>query len=142
MQVRITRLDKSIPLPIYHTPGSVAFDFAARENITIASKTIAYIPTGLIIQSPPGYMLSVVARSSLAKKKGLMLGNGLGIIDQDYCGPEDEIKIMVYNFTDSPTTVERGERIAQGIFVRIDTAEWNEVENITDASRGGFGSTG
>ena len=142
MQVKIKRMDKTIPLPQYHTNGSVAFDFAARENITIESKTIAYIPTGLIIQTPPGYMLSVVARSSLAKKKGLMLGNGIGVIDQDYCGPEDEIKIMVYNFTDSPAVVERGERIAQGIFVRIDTAQWTETDEITSQSRGGFGSTG
>jgi dUTP pyrophosphatase len=142
MQVKITRLDKTSPLPQYHTPGSVAFDFAARETMTIAPQTIAYIPTGLIIQTPPEYMLSIVARSSLAKKRGLMLGNGLGIIDQDYCGPDDEIKINVYNFTNSDVVVEKGERIAQGIFVRVDTAQWDEVDNIANQSRGGFGSTG
>ncbi len=142
MKIKIKRLDKSLPLPEYHTPGSVAFDFTARANTTIAAHSLGYIPTGLIIQTPSGYLLSVVARSSLAKKKGLMLGNGVGIIDQDYCGPEDEIKILVYNFTDSAATIERGERIAQGIFVRIDTAQWEESDQMSDKSRGGFGSTG
>ena len=66
---------------------------------------------------------------------------GLGIVDNDYCGEEDELKIQVYNFTDAPVPVERGSRIAQAVFVRVDTAEWNETEQMTRPSRGGFGST-
>lgn len=70
-----------------------------------------------------------------------MMPQGVGIVDNDYCGEEDELKIQVYNFTDSVVNVERGSRIAQAIFVRVDTAEWNEVEQMSATSRGGFGST-
>ena len=87
-------------------------------------------------------MLLLASRSSLPRKKGLMIPNGVGIIDQDYCGPEDEIHIQVYNFTSAPVHIERGERLAQGIFVRIAQVEWEEVEEIGEKSRGGFGSTG
>ena len=68
--------------------------------------------------------------------------HGIGVIDHDYCGPRDEIKIQVYNFTDKPVTVLRGEKIAQGIFVRVDKCEFEEVSQIKEESRGGFGSTG
>jgi len=142
MQVQIKRLDKEIPLPIYHTAGSVAFDLPARATIVINPKEMALVQTGLIVQTPPGYFLAIVARSSTPKKKGLSLANSIGVIDQDYCGPEDEVKILVYNFTNAPVTVERGERIAQGIFVKIDRAEFQEVEQIDSPTRGGFGSTG
>ncbi len=142
MQVLIKRLDKSLPLPRYHTSGSVAFDFSARIESTVRPKQIARIPSGLIIGTPTGYVLTLAARSSLAAKKGLMLANGIGTIDSDYCGPEDEILISVYNFTDQIVTVEKGERIAQGMFLKVEQGEWKEVDEITEKSRGGFGSTG
>lgn len=141
MQVKIKRLDKSLPLPQYHTPGSVAFDLSAREDAIINPKEIKLIPTGLIVQIPPGYMLMLSSRSSLTIKKGLMMGNGVGIIDQDYCGPEDEIKIQLVNITDQPVEIKKGDRLAQGMFVRVDTGEFEEVESLETNSRGGFGST-
>ncbi|MDD4352068.1 MAG: dUTP diphosphatase, partial [Candidatus Gracilibacteria bacterium] len=67
---------------------------------------------------------------------------GVGIIDLDYCGPTDEVKTLVYNFTDADVTIERGTKISQGIFVRVDIADWEEVEEVHPESRGGFGSTG
>ena len=70
------------------------------------------------------------------------MAQSVGIIDTDYCGEDDEIKIQVYNFTDSPVKVEKGDRIAQAIFVKVATPEWHEVEQMSDTSRGGFGSTG
>ena len=142
MQVKIKRIDSSLPMPAYQTPGSVAFDLYSRDNMTVPAKSIALIPSNLIIQTPPRYALILSARSSLAKKKGLMLANGIGVIDQDYRGPDDEIKISVYNFTDNEVSIEKGERIAQGMFVRVDQAEWKEVKSVEEASRGGFGSTG
>jgi dUTP pyrophosphatase len=84
----------------------------------------------------------MAARSSLSFKKGLKQANGIGVIDSDFCGPNDEISIAVHNFTNEPVTVERGERIAQGLFVKVEQAVWNEVAEMTAASRGGFGSTG
>jgi len=83
----------------------------------------------------------VCLRSSTPRKFGLLLPQGVGIVDTDYCGEEDELKIQVYNFTDSVVRVERGSRIAQAIFVRVMTADWNEVEHLSAPSRGGFGST-
>lgn len=141
MKVKIKRIDNSMPLPEYHSSGAVAFDLYARVETEVPAKGIARIPTNVIIQIPKGYMLYVKDRSSTAKRKGLL--PTAGIIDQDFHGPEDEILFQVYNPTDSLVVVEQGERIAQAIFVRIDTVEWDEVdEEIKTESRGAFGSTG
>mgnify|MGYP003732103191 CR=1 FL=1 len=142
MQIKIKRLDKELPLPAYQTAGSAGFDIYSRENITIAPKTIALIPSNLIIATPPGYMLIVASRSSTPKRKGLMIANGIGIVDSDYCGSEDEVKILVYNFTNNEVLVEKGERIAQGLFVKVEQGQWEEVDEMSSKTRGGFGSTG
>ena len=141
MQVQIKRVDKSIPLPKYETEGSVGFDLLCRESAVIPPQEIVLIPANVIVETPPGYMLMVCLRSSTPRKCGLMMPQGVGIVDNDYCGEEDELKIQVYNFTDAPVTIERGSRIAQAIFVKVGTAEWNEVDQMTAPSRGGFGST-
>lgn len=142
MKVKIKRIDKSLPLPVYETDGSVGFDILAREDFAIEPGKIDLVPSNLIIEVPQGYMLIVASRSSTPRKKGLMQPHGFGIIDHDYCGPEDEIKIQVYNFTDSKVEIKKGEKIAQGVFVKIDKFEWEEVDEIKKESRGGFGSTG
>lgn len=142
MEVKIKRFDKTLPLPVYETDGSVGFDIIARENAEIPPKEIALIPSNLIVEVPKGYMLVVASRSSTPMKKGLTPPHGFGIIDHDYCGPDDEIKVLVYNFKDVPAKVMRGEKIAQGVFVKIDKFEWEEVDDINKNSRGGFGSTG
>lgn len=142
MKVRIKRIDASLPLPVYETDGSVGFDIMARTDCEIAAKSLAFIPSNLIVETPKNYMLVIALRSSAPRKKGLIKPHGIGIIDGDYCGPKDEIKIQVYNFTDSPVTVKRGEKIAQGIFVKIGKAKWKEVDEARKKTRGGFGSTG
>lgn len=142
MDAKIHRIDKALPLPECQTKDAVGFDFVAREATTIPAKTIGLIPGNVVVGVPEGYMLLVSLRSSTPRKKGLLMPHGIGVIDSDYCGPDDEVKIQVYNFTDAPVTVDRGERIAQGIFVHIDKPQWKEVENIDGESRGGFGSTG
>ncbi len=141
MEVRIKRIDKSLPLPKYETDGSVGFDILAREDITVEPRGLALIPGNIIVEVPKGYSLIVASRSSTPRKKGLLTPHGIGIIDHDYCGPEDEIKIQVHNFTDQTVKIERGERVAQGMFVRIDKFAWSEHDQISDISRGGFGST-
>ena len=141
MNVKIKRIDKDLPLPVYETAGSVGFDILARESVTIAAGSLALIPGNIVVEVPAGYMLMVASRSSTPKKKGLLAPHGIGIIDHDYCGPEDEIKIQVYNFTAEPTVIARGDKIAQGVFVQIDKFEWEEVEEMKRESRGGFGST-
>ncbi len=142
MKTDIHRIDNSLPLPQYHTQGSCAFDFVARETTVVEPHKEAFVPGNLIIKVPEGHSLLVLPRSSLFRKKSLLIPNAPGLIDQDYCGETDEIKIQVLNMTDSPITIERGERIAQGLFVKSEQMEWREVEKPQSESRGGFGSTG
>ena len=142
MKVKIKRIDKELPLPIYETDGSVGFDILAREETVVKSKSTAIIPANIIVEVPKSYMLIVASRSSTPLKKGLMPPHGFGIIDHDYCGPDDEIGVIVYNFKEEDMTVNRGEKVAQGVFVHIDKFEWEEVDEIKEESRGGFGSTG
>ena len=141
MKVKIKRVDNDLPLPRYETAGSVGFDFVCRESVTLKPHSLELIPANVIVETPPGYMLMVSLRSSTPRKRKLLIPHGVGVIDQDYCGERDEIKIQVYNFSSNPVTVKRGDRIAQGIFVRVDTARWLEVDRIETETRGGFGST-
>ncbi len=142
MKVKIKRIDKDLPLPQYETAGSVGFDIIARETCVIKPGTIELIPGNVVVGVPEGYMLIVASRSSTPRKHGVTPPHGFGIIDHDYCGPDDEIKIQVYNFSGGPVTIERGTKIAQGVFVKIDKFDWEEVDEIGEESRGGFGSTG
>lgn len=139
--LKITRIDKSLPLSRYETEGSCGFDLYARNDIKILPKQIVLIPSNIIVEVPKGYMLVIASRSSTPQKKGLMLPHGIGIIDHDYCGPHDEVKIQVMNFTDREAEIKKGEKIAQGIFVKINKFSFKEVECIKSNSRGGFGST-
>lgn len=141
MKIKIKRIDKELPLPKYETQGSVCFDFLAREDTIVKAKSIGLIPGNVIVETPKGYMLKVALRSSTPKRKGLLSPHGIGIIDQDYCGDNDEIKIQVYNFTNQDVLVEKGEKIAQGVFVKIDKFDWEEVNEMNKKTRGGFGST-
>lgn len=140
--VKIARVDRSLPLPTYSTAGSAGFDLAARCETVIPPRQIARIPANVIVATPPGYVLIVASRSGTPAKKGLSPPHGIGIIDQDFHGPEDEVLVQVYNFTDREVTVRRGERVAQGLFVRVDRARWQELSEAEGPSRGGFGSTG
>lgn len=142
MKIKIKRIDDTLPLPAYQTAGAAAFDIYSRVAMEIAPHTVARIPTNLIIATPPGYMLAVVPRSSTPVKKGLSIPHGIGVIDSDYCGPTDEILYQVYNFTEQTVTIERGERVGQAAFVRVDQMEWDEVTEMAAPNRGGFGTTG
>ena len=142
MDVTIKRIDPTLDLPKYQTSGSVFFDLPVRETTRVEPGKVALLPLNVVVQTPPGYFFLLVPRSSTPIKKGLLIPNGIGVIDQDYCGEEDEVKLLVFNFTEAAVTVERGERIAQGGFVPVERAGWAEVEHMDEASRGGFGSTG
>ncbi len=141
MKIRIKRLDKTLPLPAHQTAGAAAFDFSARLETIIPPRAVGYIPLNVIIATPPGYVLHVFARSG-THKKGLILANGVGVVDPDFCGEEDEFRAAYYNFTNAPVTVARGERIAQGLVKKREDVEWEEVDKMEKLSRGGFGSTG
>ena len=143
MQVRIKRIDKTLPLPIYKTAGAVAVDLTAREETTVAPGALVRIPCNIIVDTPAGYMLLLAPRSSMpTKKPGLILPHSVGIVDQDYCGPDDELMFQVQNVGTQPVVIARGEAIGQAVFVRVDRAELVEVdETVGVSSRGGFGST-
>lgn len=128
-------------LPIYGTPDSAGFDIAANENLKIEPNEIKLVKTGLVIEAPEGYFLAVFSRSSTPRKKGLSFPHSVGIIDRDYCGPDDELLIQVYNFTKSTVEILKGDRIAQGIFLPVEQVEWKTVEKLGESTRGGFGST-
>jgi dUTP diphosphatase len=142
MNVRIRRLRPDVPLPAYETSGAAAFDLAAADEVVVAAGGVALVPTGLVVEVPKGMFLGIFARSSTPLKRGLMVANGVGVVDSDYCGPADEVKVAVMNFTDAPVTVGRGDRIAQGIFLAAPRVTWEETTALRTDSRGGFGATG
>jgi dUTP pyrophosphatase len=142
MKIKIVRIEKDLPLPEYKTAGAVAFDVYTRVAETIQPGERKVLPSNLIIEVPEGHGLILASRSSTGKKKGLLMPNGIGVLDQDFHGPQDEMGILVYNFIDQPVSVERGERIAQAFIIPILKVEFDEVEQIKEDSRGGFGSTG
>ena len=140
MEVNIVRIDKSLPLPEYKTEGAVAFDLYSRIEATLEPNKNILLPANLIIQVPRGHALIIAERSGTFKK-GIRLANSIGIIDQDYHGPEDELHLAVYNYTTEPIIIPKGERIAQGLIIPIQKAVWIEQESLKEISRGGFGST-
>ena len=142
MRLKISRLDPTVSLPAYGTDESAAFDLAAGHDLTIAPRAIALIGTGLVIEVPSGHVLAIFARSSTPLKRGLMVANGVGLIDPDYAGPTDEVKLQLLNITDTDVTVRRGDRLAQGIVLAAPRVEWEEVNRIRETARGGFGTTG
>jgi|SRR3989338_5131078 len=143
MDIKIKRIDPSLPLPEYKTSGAAAFDLYSRTDVTIPPKGWALAPSNLIIEIPVGEGLIISARSSLAKHyPGLILPNGFGLIDSDYRGPNDEIKISLFNLTDKEIIVKKGDRIAQAFLFKYERHQWKEVSEISNDDRGGFGSTG
>lgn len=142
IKAKIKRLDPSVELPRYHTAESAGFDIASAEDKTIGPNAVERVRTGLVIEAPEGYFLMLAARGSLAAKKGVKLANAIGVIDRDYAGPNDEIFLTLHNFTGQPVEIKKGERLAQGIFIRVDQIEWEEIDQMRTEDRGGYGHTG
>lgn len=140
-KIHIHRIDKSLPLPEYKTAGAAGFDLAARVRTVFPARTVGYVPLNVAIEPPDGHFTLLAARSSL-HKRGLMSANGLGIIDGDYSGNDDEYTAVLYNFTDAEVVIEAGDRIMQGVFIPYTHVEWKEVEDMGNNNRGGFGTTG
>lgn len=142
MTVTVTRLAPHVALPRYETPGAAAFDLAAAADVDVPARGIALVPTGLVVAVPHGHFLAILARSSTPLKRGLMVANGVGVVDSDYCGPADEVKIQVLNVTDAPVRVAAGDRLAQGMVLAAPRVSFVEGGPPDGPSRGGFGSTG
>lgn len=140
MQVRIK--NNSGKVLEYKTPGACAFDFEALEDVVFAPGEWKLVDTGTVIATPEWYCLVIAPRSGTYKNYGLMQVNSIGIIDQDYCGDADTVKFAYINMLKEVVNIKKGERIGQGMFVKIEKPEFQLVENMGVADRGGFGTTG
>ncbi|MFA5947027.1 MAG: dUTP diphosphatase [Patescibacteria group bacterium] len=140
MQVIIRRLTPEVPMPEYKTSGACAFDIAVIEEGVLQPNERRPFRTGLVVKVPDGHILLLAPRSSNAKK-GVRLANGIGYIDRDYCGPTDELFAYLHNVGNEPYTVQKGERIMQGVIVPCPVVTFIEGET-GNADRGGFGTTG
>lgn len=142
MKIRIINHSKH-PLPRYATPLSAGVDLRANLDapITLPPMGRCLVPTGLRIALPAGYEAQVRPRSGLALKHGITLLNTPGTIDADYRG---EIGVIMANLSAEPFTIADGDRIAQLVVARHETAEWEAVETLDDTERGegGFGHSG
>lgn len=141
MTLKIKRFDTSFPLPQYQTAGSVALDLSSRTEVVIPAQSVARVPLNIAIELPPGHWAMLAARSSL-HKKGLMLANGVGVGDADFCGDSDEYQAALFNFTQEDVILPPGERIVQLLILPYTKPELVEVEHLGNTDRGGFGSTG
>ena len=142
MKVKI--INKSaFPAPEYATELSAGMDLKAniQEAVELRPLCRAMVPTGLHIALPEGYEAQVRPRSGLAARHGITVLNTPGTIDADYRG---EIKVILVNLSDTPFTINPGERIAQMVVARHERVEWEETEELDETARGegGFGSTG
>ena len=141
--IRVKKLKENAILPTYGSAGAAGADLYAclDEDVTILPGETAWIPTGLALEVPEGCAGLVYARSSLGVKRGLAPANKVGVIDSDYRG---EIRVVLLNHGKEPQTIQSGERVAQFIITPVLTPAYEQVEELSDTTRGagGFGSTG
>lgn len=142
MNIKVKKLYKDVVLPEYKTSGAAAFDFESMIDIIINPNETKIIPTGLAFEIPDGYELQVRPRSGLSAKTKLRVSNSPGTIDSDYRG---EVCIILDNISSEESyTINKGERIAQGVISKVEKITFEEVKNLSETERGeaGFGSTG
>jgi dUTP pyrophosphatase len=129
--------------PVYASDGAAGADLRAAlaEPLVVAPGARVLVPTGLVLEIPPGFEGQVRARSGLALRKGLALANGVGTIDADYRG---EVGIVVVNLGTEPVTIARGDRVAQLVIAPVARAAFEDAAGLGETARGagGFGSTG
>ena len=142
VQVLITRLDKSIPMPSYAKPGDAGADLTARVDVTLQPGERALVPTGISVALPNGYVALVHPRSGLAIKHGVTMVNSPGTVDAGFRG---ELQVILINLDPREAiSFKRGDRIAQLVFQKVEHADFVEVQELPGSGRsdGGFGSTG
>jgi dUTP diphosphatase len=144
LKVLDPRIGNEIPLPAYATPGSAGMDLRACIDapITLKPGDTELIPTGVAVHiSDPGYAATILPRSGLGHKHGIVLGNLVGLIDSDYQG---QLFVSCWNRGHSTFTIEVADRIAQLVILPVAQVEFEMVEEFSDSDRGegGFGSSG
>ena len=142
VEVLITRLDAGLPIPDYARPGDAGADLRSAIDVSLAPGERAMVPTGVAIALPEGFAAFVHPRSGLAIRHGLSMVNTPGTIDSGYRG---EISVLLINHDRADSVdIRRGDRIAQLVVQRVETASFVEVDGLPETARGagGFGSTG
>ena len=141
--IQVKKLNENAILPTYGSAEAAGADLYAcmEESVTVQPGEVAWISTGIALEVPKGCAGLIYARSSLGAKRGLAPANKVGVIDSDYRG---EVKVVLLNHSNVPQSVAPGERIAQLVITPVLTPAYEEVEDLTDTTRGtgGFGSTG
>ncbi|KJG01359.1 dUTP diphosphatase [Photobacterium angustum] len=138
------RVGNEFPLPAYATEGSAGLDLRAclDEALTVAPGETHLVPTGLAIHiGDSSLAATILPRSGLGHKHGIVLGNLVGLIDSDYQG---QLMVSVWNRGETTFTIEPGDRIAQLVFLPVVQAQFNIVDDFdsTDRGEGGFGHSG
>lgn len=143
MIVAVKKLKEKAVLPTYGSAQAAGADLYAclEEDLTIAPGETAFVPTGLAMELPVGYVGLIYARSGLACKRDLAPANKVGVIDSDYRG---EFIVALHNHGKNPQTVSHGERVAQLVITPVLNVAFTEADDLSDTQRaaGGFGSTG
>ena len=142
VEVLITRLDSSVPMPTYSKPGDAGADITTRVDVVLKPGERALVPTGISIALPDGYVALVHPRSGLAIKHGVTMVNAPGTVDAGYRG---ELSCILINHDPTESVIfKKGDRIAQLVIQRVERAVFTEVEHLpgSDRGTGGFGSTG
>ncbi|WP_439117449.1 dUTP diphosphatase [Nocardioides abyssi] len=142
MEIQVVRLDPDLPLPAYAHPGDAGADLLTTVDVTLAPGERALVPTGIAIALPSGHVALVHPRSGLAARHGVSIVNSPGTVDAGYRG---EVKVLLVNLDPAePVELRRGDRIAQLVVQRVETAAFVEVDVLPSSQRGtgGYGSTG
>jgi len=133
--------NRGVVIPIRATKNSAGYDISSIEDITIKARQIAFIKTGVKAYMQNDEVLKIYIRSSMPYKRGITLANNVGIIDADYYENIDNdghIMVMVLNITEEDVFIKKGERIAQGVFIKYLICDNDETKQFR---KGGFGST-
>lgn len=142
---KVNKITEDIKLPERSTLNSAGYDFFAIEDVTLPAKKLTRVMTGVKCELMPNQVLILANRSSNPSKKGLILANGIGVIDADYYGNPDndgEMGFEFYNILDEDIVIKKGEKLGQGIIMKFDKTEDDYISNPYKTRVGGFGSTG
>ena len=142
--VKVQKITEGARLPVYGSSQAAGADLCAclgNDTLVIDPHKWAMVPTGIAIALPVGFEAQVRPRSGLAAKKGITVLNSPGTVDSDYRG---EVRVILINHSDEPFVIKDGDRIAQMVIARHESACFEVVESLDETERGagGFGSTG
>lgn len=140
LNIKIKKLNKNVQLPKQSTAGAAGMDFYLPQPVRFWPKRSKKVPLGVAVEIPEGYVMLLIPRSSTWKTP-LRMPNSVGVIDSDYRG---EVCALLQNTSIFARTADIGERLVQGVIVPVPSVQIQEVEELSETSRGtgGFGSTG